>query len=348
MLAGNTISLQSTQIRKDKSKFPVEVTLSTLSFEKEELVIALVRDITERKKAENDLKFSKEFSESVINSVDEALLVIDVNDFRIVDANAAALKQTGCSKEELIEKTCYAMTHYKSVPCQPPNDICPVHEMLKTGRPVRVEHKHFDKNNNELFVEVSVYPIRNVEGKIIQATHISRDITETKKDRAMSKSACNQLNSLFLAMNEGFCLHELIYNEFSKAVDYTILEVNPAYELIIGLKKNEVIGRSASEIYGSNEAPYLEVYAKVVETKEPVIFETYFAPLKKNFSISVFSPNKDQFATVFTDITERKEAEEKLKNLKAFDERIINSLGDALLVIDPDDYRIIALSMTQQ
>jgi PAS domain S-box-containing protein len=183
VLAGNTINLQSTQIRKDKSKFPIEVTLSTISFDKEKLVIALVRDITERKKVEDDLKFSKEFCESVINSVGEVLFVIDVADFRIVDANAAALKQTGYSKGEIIGKACFAMTHHKSVPCQPPNDICPVHEMLKTGKPVRVEHKHFDKNNNELFVEVSVYPIRNVEGKIIQATHISRDITETKATR---------------------------------------------------------------------------------------------------------------------------------------------------------------------
>jgi PAS domain S-box-containing protein len=183
VLAGNTINLQSTQIRKDKSRFSIEVTLSTISLDKEKLVIALVRDITERKKAENDLKFSKEFSESVINSVGDVLLVIDVADFSIVDANAAALKQTGYSKGEIIGKTCFAMTHHKTVPCQPPNDICPVHEMLKTGKQVRVQHKHFDKNNNELFVEVSVYPIRNVEGKIIQATHISRDITETTANK---------------------------------------------------------------------------------------------------------------------------------------------------------------------
>jgi PAS domain S-box-containing protein len=105
VLAGNTINLQSTQIRKDKSKFPIEVTLSTISFDKEKLVIALVRDITERKKAEDDLKFSKEFCESVINSVGEVLFVIDVADFRIVDANAAALKQTGyTAKERLLEK----------------------------------------------------------------------------------------------------------------------------------------------------------------------------------------------------------------------------------------------------
>lgn len=183
VLAGNVINLQSIQIRKDKSKFPVEVTLSTISFEEETLVIAHVKDVTERKKAEDNLKFSKEFSESVINSVDEVLLVIDVNNFSIVDANVAALKQTGCSKAELTEKTCYAMTHHKPVSCQPPNDICPVHEMLQTGKPVKVEHKHFDKNNNELLVEVSVYPIRNGQGKIIQAAHISRDITQTKNAR---------------------------------------------------------------------------------------------------------------------------------------------------------------------
>jgi PAS domain S-box-containing protein len=321
VLAGNTINLQSTQIRKDKSKFPVEVTLTTISFDKEKLVIALVRNVTERKKAEDYLKFSKEFSESVINSVGEVLLVIDVNDFRIVDANVAALKQTGCSKVELAGKTCYALTHHKSVPCQPPNDICPVHEMLETGKPVKVEHKHFDKNNNELVVEVSVYPIRNVEGKIIQATHISRSITETNKptesgrqDEEENKKLQEYLQLQIDRMPIGLIVWDS---------EFRVKTWNPSAQRIFGFTQQEAFGKHPYDLIVPKEVqPQVDgIWSRLIEgdvtansanenlTKDgrTILCEWSNTPLKKEDGsvIGVLS--------MVQDVTERKKIGDALR-----------------------------------
>jgi PAS domain S-box-containing protein len=321
VLAGNTISLQSTQIRKDKSKFPVEVTLTTISFDKEKLVIALVRDVTERKKAEDDLKFSKQFSESVINSVGEVLLVIDVNDFRIVDANAAALKQTGCNKVELTGKTCYAMTHHKSVPCQPPNDICPVHEMIETGKPVRVEHKHFDKDNNELLVEVSVYPIRNVEGKIIQATHISRSITETKKPTEsgrQNEEENKKLQEYLQLQIDRMPIGLIVWDS-----EFRVKTWNPSAERIFGFTQQEAFGKHPYDLIVPKEIqPQVDrIWSRLIEgdvtansanenlTKNgrTILCEWSNTPLKKEDGTVIGALSMVQ------EVTERKKNEDALR-----------------------------------
>ncbi len=118
----------------------------------------------------------------------------------------------------------------------------------------------------------------------------------------------------FSKVNEGFCLHKFICDQKGQAVDYIILDVNPAYETILGIKSKEAVGAKASQLYGTQKAPYLDIYLKVAETREPVSFETFFAPLARHFKISVFSPKKGQFATLFADITEQKKTEEQIKS----------------------------------
>jgi PAS domain S-box-containing protein len=121
--------------------------------------------------------------------------------------------------------------------------------------------------------------------------------------------------SLYDSMQEGTALHEIIYDANNKAVDYRILDVNPAYEKILGLNKEQVVGRKALEIYGVDTTPYLDIYAKVAATRQSTSFETYIPSMGKHFSISVFSPEPGRFATIFADITERKTSEQELEKL---------------------------------
>lgn len=169
---------------------------------------------------------------------------------------------------------------------------------------------------------VSVYGLSNLVGhffKISAFYLIYRAIIETGLIRPYDllfrnlKMSEEKFKGLYSAMNEGVSLHELIYDQDGKAIDYRIIDVNPAFETILGINREEAVQRKASELYQAGEPPYLEVFAKVVETGEPVTFETFFPPMEKYFKISVFSPAKERFATVFSDITERKEFERQLR-----------------------------------
>jgi PAS domain S-box-containing protein len=153
-------------------------------------------DITDRKEASEKLANLKEFDERVIDSLDDALLVIDPDDYKIISTNEAALKQLKLRKEELIGKTCYQTTHHLSTPCQPPEHDCPIRRVLETRENVIVEHKHFDENNNELIVEVSARFVKNPEGKPV-IIHVARDITERKQMETRIREAEKRYHALF-------------------------------------------------------------------------------------------------------------------------------------------------------
>jgi PAS domain S-box-containing protein len=126
------------------------------------------------------------------------------------------------------------------------------------------------------------------------------------------------------------------------------LDVNPSYELITGLDREIVIGSKASELYGTGKPPYIEIYAKVAATGQPASFETYFPPMDKHFSISVFSPCKGQFATIFSDITKRKQVEEQLRRQGGVLEAINKVLLETLTCETEEDVARTCLAVAEE
>jgi PAS domain S-box-containing protein len=130
------------------------------------------------------------------------------------------------------------------------------------------------------------------------------------------KNKCNKvLLSIYNNIKQGVCLHELVYKK-NKPVDYKIIATNPAYEKILGISSDKAKGSLGSELYGINEAPYLESYAQVAETGKSITIEEYFPPLNKHFNITVTSPEKGKFITLFEDITKRRDTKDRLKKTK--------------------------------
>ena len=138
----------------------------------------------------------------------------------------------------------------------------------------------------------------------------------SRAEEALRESE-DKFAGLYSSMVEGVALHKIIFDTSGKAADYIISDVNPSYESITGLKKEMVVGKRATEVYGTTEAPFLEVYARVAYSGKPEIFEAYFPLMRKYFAISAFSTTKGQFATVFQNISERKHAEEELRQRTA-------------------------------
>jgi len=166
-----------------------------------------------------------------------------------------------------------------------------------------------------------------------------------KKNKTNYKEAHDRFKQLYLAMSEGVAIHKVIYDKDGKALDYEIIDVNPAFEKITEIKKEKAIGSRASVLYGTSEAPFLETYAKVAETGEPTTFEIFWSPMNKHFQINVFSPKKGEFATVFSDITERKKTENDLIEEKSKLDAIIGALEYGILTLDRE-YNIKYMNQT--
>jgi PAS domain S-box-containing protein len=142
--------------------------------------------LTRFKKEKSELQRYNKFASTVINSIDEAIMLLDSN-FKILWINKRLGELTRFKPEEIIGGFCHRIIHRSDKPCQLPNEICPVVKVLKTKKSAHVTHTHFDREGNEVFADVSVYPIRDKKGHIIRFLHISRDVTEKMR-------LLNQLN----------------------------------------------------------------------------------------------------------------------------------------------------------
>ena len=177
---------------------------------KKTAMIPLEREIAERKKAEAALAGSYEYFKSVVDSINEAISVIDTKTFRIISVNRFLLKEYGLPEAEVVGRTCHEVRYGRSSPCLPLDRTCPLLTAVTTGEPVRIEQSHVAYGSATKFSEVSVSPIRNEAGEIIRIVHACRDITDRKRaeellaehDRALARSNMELQQFAYIASHD--------------------------------------------------------------------------------------------------------------------------------------------------
>jgi diguanylate cyclase (GGDEF)-like protein/PAS domain S-box-containing protein len=167
---------------KDGSTVWLEVTTTFLRDEDGRAVglLGASRDISERKRAERGLAESRQILENVTRGITEGILLLS-KDLEILWANESVSKQTGYEMAQILGSSCYKVTHHRETPCGGRLDPCPVREVLETGKAVVVTHIHINAAGEEIPIEVTVYPVRDEKGEIVQFVHMSRDVSERKR-----------------------------------------------------------------------------------------------------------------------------------------------------------------------
>ncbi len=151
-------------------------------------------------------------------------------------------------------------------------------------------------------------------------------------DITAEKAAMDRFRLLFDNMSEGVALHELVFDESGAPVNYRIVGANPRFEELTGLRRADVVGKTADLAYGLDEVPYLEEFSRTALEGKPLQFETYFASLKRHFSISVAPWGQRGFGTIFLDISDRKRQEQLLEHMAHFD--ALTQLPNRVLLAD--------------
>ena len=165
------------------------------------------------------------------------------------------------------------------------------------------------------WVSAKASPLYDAGGRVVGAIECIRDTTEHKRAEDALRASEEKLSSLFESMDEMAVLHELVFGENGQPADYRLTDCNAAFIRITGISRENAVGRLASEVYGTGSAPYLEEYARAVQSNTSLHFETRFAPMDKYFMISAVPLGANRFATLSSDVTERRRSEEQVRKL---------------------------------
>ncbi|MBI1919781.1 MAG: PAS domain S-box protein [Geobacter sp.] len=196
-------------------------------------VVSVARDVTERRRAEEALRRAMEFSRTVMESVSDAVSIVDVNDYRLLGANTAFLEKVGMSEQEALGKFCYKLTHHYDEPCHEPYDICPLKETVATGKFSKADHTHFTATNEKYFTEVSTSPIFDESGRVAKVVHVARDITARKEmEEALRESEDKFRNLAEKALVGVYIIQDSVFRY-----------VNPKICEIFGYGVDELTGR---------------------------------------------------------------------------------------------------------
>lgn len=132
-----------------------------------------------------------------------------------------------------------------------------------------------------------------------------------KSEQALRDSEQNY-RMLFAKMLNGFSLYEIVWDESPHPVDYLFLAVNPAFERMTGLKADEIVGQTLRSVIPDLAAEWIATWASASVSGEPAFFPNFVSAAGKFAEVAAFRTVNNQFACVFADITERKQAAEAL------------------------------------
>lgn len=203
------------------------------------------------------------------------------------------------------------------------------------------ENSNVHKDGHTVILSTTGMPMLDNNGNLLGYRGVDTDITEQKNAEIALRESEARFRNLYTNMGEGVCLQKLVFDHVGRAVDYKIVGVNKRYEEILNLQQQEVIGKLATEVYDNRVAPYLNEYLEVVSSGIPYTFESYYEPMNKHFLISVSPWDKDGFATIFADITDRIQAEEILRQERLTLRTLIDHIPDAVYVKDANGRKII-------
>jgi PAS domain S-box-containing protein len=235
---------------------------------------------------------------------------------RFIRVNDRYCEITGYSREELKTMT--------PLDLSPPENLARDREYLMlflTGRQSKyeIEKQYVRKNGQVIWVHVTAGNIRDVSDKNIRTTIIIQDITERKRAEEALRESERRYSALFANKINGIVHCRMIMDEQGKPVDYEILQVNNAYELITGIRKEDIRGRRAKEVFPEIDKlafDYIGTYGQIALEGGEKQFVEFFAPIGRWLSIFVYSPKPGEFTVIFADVTAQRQAQDELRTLK--------------------------------
>lgn len=306
LLASQAIEVSA--LHKDGHDFLIEISLGEYNFDGERVFTVVVRDITERKRTEENLRKSEEYR-NLFKLANDAIIIFEPENKIVLNVNDYACKMYGYSREQFIGRSL--------------TDI--FNDGRSSGRQLAVEIEesfeniHYQEDGTPINILTSLSVIE-FEGKPAILS-INRDITSRVKTNTALRESEYKLRTLIENMSEG-----LVNCDQHDRIIFT----NKRFCEMLGYREEELIGQDASALLLDDEGR--KIVEKANQRRREGVSENYEVQLRTSLGEMIWSlvgavPTLDAESNVIgsmsvhTDITERKRAEEQLRH---------NALHDAL------------------
>ena len=316
---------------KDGRKLFVEASVALI---KDELGVpvgfrGLVRDINEKKKAEDALRASEEKYRGILESMQEAYFEVDLaGNFTFF--NDASIKMSGYSREEL-----QGMNYLHYAPPETAKRMFETfHDVYVTGMAQQlVDYQVIHKNGSLHDNELSVWPMKDLSGNIIGFHALVRDVTARMKVEKALKENEERYRAIFENTGSASVLI---------ARDTTILLANSNFAKLTGYAKDEIEGRmSWTSFVDERDLERMKRYheqRRIDSATAPQTYEfrmkTRSGEIRDIYQTISMIPGTTESVSSCIDVTERNRAEEAVRDSEEKYRNILESMDEAYFELD--------------
>lgn len=289
------------------------------------------QDITERKQLEEKSRQLAQQLQLVTDAMPALISYIDA-DHRYRFNNKAYQDWFGYSPEDMLGKRVEEVLGTRVY-----EQLKPHVEAALAGRRVRFEAEVPYRHDGARSILAEYMPDVRPDGSIPGFYALVQDITERHRAEKALRESREQYRTLFESIDEGFCIIEMIFDEQNTPLDYRFIEINPAFERETGL--SGALGRTMREMIPEHDPHWFEIYGRVALTREAVRFENYSRTLQRWFSVFAFpvgDRSSHRLGLLFSNITERKQAEQAAQYHSREIESLLNAAPLGVYLVDAD------------
>lgn len=323
LASGKTVEIEIE--RPDQEKKTAEMSVVNIDWESQPAILVSMHDITRHKKMEKDLKESEERFSKVFQHSPEVILITDLTDGTILEANDSFFRLTGYSRHEVIGRRFSDLGMWVDL-----QDMENLNRAIKENRIISNLEYKFRMKSGEIRTWLFSGEIINIGGEL-RVLSVNIDITERKKmeDRfRFSDVALKSIHEGIIAMDN----------------DFKITYWNEMCEQMLGIKAADAMGKEISDIvtivesYEGQNRKHLELLLEKGFCREEQLYRTSRGDIWMDAQCQTieYSGKRYGWLTLLSDISARKQAEEALKQSEERYRELINTSPDAIISVDSE------------
>jgi PAS domain S-box-containing protein len=280
------------------------------------VIVGTAADITEHKQAEEAYREARLRSEATLAAAEVASWIWDIpNDRIIADRNLTRLFGV---PEELASGA--PLARYTAA--VHPEDLAEVKRQIQhaidTKEPYWITYRVTDFQGGYRWVNARGRIEYDEQGMPAILAGVTLDITRQKELKDIWRVTEERYRTLITSIDEAFAIVRILRDEHGRPVDYRFEEVNRAFEQQSGLVN--AAGKTIREMVPDIEPHWIDTYSRVAMTRVPTRFVEHSEAMGywwNVYATPIGEPEECRIAILFTDVTEKKRAEENLHQLAA-------------------------------